>query len=67
MNYIKINDTYINLDQVSYFKVDSRDYYIAFYCNGSDVLVVSFDYRSECHEALEKLELMIKEKGSLVK
>ena len=67
MNYIKIQNNYINLDQVSYFKVDSRDYYITFYSKNDYVLVVSFDYRNEYHEALEKLELMIKEKGRLVK
>lgn len=67
MNYIKIQDNYINLDQVSYFVVDSRDYYITFYCRNDYVLVVSFDHRSEYNEALEKLELTIKEKGSLVK
>lgn len=67
MNYIKIQNNYINLDQISYFKTDSRDYYIAFYCDGGDVVVVSFDRRNEYSEAVEKLELMIKEKGSLVK
>ena len=67
MNYIKIQNNYINLDQISYFKTDSRDYYIAFYCDGGDVVVVSFDYRNEYNDALEKLELTIKEKGSLVK
>lgn len=67
MNYIKIQNNYINLDHISYFKVDSRDYYITFYSRDDNVLVVSFDYRNEYNEALEKLELTIREKGSLVK
>lgn len=67
MNYIKIRGNYINLNRINYFKTDSRDYYIAFYYDGGDVLVVTFDLRNEYQEALEMLELTIKEKGSLVK
>ena len=67
MNYIKIQNNYINLDKVSDFKVDPRNYYISFYCDSGDTVVVRFDHRNEYNEALEKLELTIKEKGSLVK
>jgi hypothetical protein len=67
MNYIKIQNNYINLDQVSYFKTDSIDYCITFYCRNDYVLAVDFDYRHEFNEALDRLEMTIKEKGSLVK
>ena len=65
MNYIKIqNYYYINLDQVSYFKADSHDYYITFYCNDGNVLVVDFDYRNEynalsCQLSALKQELLM--------
>lgn len=67
MNYIKLKNNYISLDQVNFFRVDPRAYSIAFYCDYDNLLVVDFDTRDEYNSAVEKLELTIKGKGSLVK
>ena len=65
MNYIKIRDNYINLNRVTYFKVDSCDYGIAFYYDSGDILVIDFDTYNEYSTVLETLELFLRREGSI--